>query len=82
MEGPEVDIIEKMKIAREKDKEVVKVVEEMKKAKFKVLQGNEWQIKGDLVLKEEKVYVPKDKILRVEIIQLHHDMLVTEHKER
>ena len=82
MEGPEVDIIEKMKIAREKDKEVVKVVKEMKKAKFKVLQGNEWQIKGDLVLKEEKVYVPKDKILRVEIIQLHHDMLVTEHKER
>ena len=42
MEGPEVDIIEKMKIAREKDKEVVRIVEEMKKAKVKVLQGNEW----------------------------------------
>ena len=42
IEGPEVDIIEKMKIARKKDKEVVRVVEEMKKAKVKVLQGNEW----------------------------------------
>ena len=51
-----------MKIARKKDKEVVRVVEEMKKAKVKVLQGNEWQIKGNLVLKEEKVYVPKDDI--------------------
>ena len=71
-----------MKIARKKDKEVVRVVEEMKKAKVKVLQGNEWQIKGNLVLKEEKVYVPKDTRLRVEIIQLHHDMLVAEHRER
>jgi len=31
-----------MKIVRKKDKEVVRVVREMKKAKFKVLQGNEW----------------------------------------
>ena len=27
------------------------------------------------MLKEGKVYVPKDKALRVEIIRLHHDML-------
>jgi len=27
-------------------------------------------------LKEEKVYVPKNEVLRVEIIQLHHDVLV------
>jgi len=31
------------------------------------------------VLKEEKVYVPKDEGLKVEIIQLHHDILVAEH---
>jgi len=31
------------------------------------------------VLKEEKVYVPKDEKLRVEIIRLHHDMLIAEH---
>ena len=29
--------------------------------------------------KEEKVYVPKDEALRVEIIRLHHDMPVGEH---
>jgi len=27
-----------------------------------------------LILKEGKVYVPKDEALRVEIIRLHHDM--------
>jgi len=36
-------------------------------------------MKGDLVLKKEKVYVRKNKALRVEIIQLHHDTLVAEH---
>ena len=36
----------------------------------------------DLVLKEEKVYVLKDKELRVEIIQLHHDMAIAEHGGR
>ena len=39
-----VDIIEKIKIAREKDKEVVKVVEEIKKAEVKVLREYKWQI--------------------------------------
>ena len=33
IEESEVDIIEKMKIAKEKNKEVVKVVEEIEKAK-------------------------------------------------
>ena len=33
----EVDILEKIKIARRKDKKVVRVVEEMKKARVKVL---------------------------------------------
>jgi len=31
-----------MKIARRKDKEVVMVVEEMKKTEVKILRGNEW----------------------------------------
>jgi len=43
------------------------------------LRGEEWQIKGELVLKEGKAYVSKDEALRVEIIQLHHDTLVTGH---
>ena len=32
-----------------------------------------------LVLKEGRVYVPKDEKLRVEIIQLHHDTPIEEH---
>ena len=41
---------------------------------MKGLRGEEWEIEGDLVLKKEKVYVPKDEGLRVEIIGLHHDV--------
>ena len=41
IEGPEVDIVERIKKVRSKDKEVVKVVEEIKKAGVKVLRGNE-----------------------------------------
>ena len=40
IEGPEVDIVEKIKKARSKDEDVVRVVEEMKKAGVKELQGN------------------------------------------
>ena len=68
IEGLEVDIVEKIKRARGKDEEVVRVVEEMKKAGIRTLRGKEWQLEGDLVLKEGKVYVPKDEELRVEII--------------
>ena len=42
IEGPEVDILEKIKKARGKDKEVVRVVEEMKKAGVRVLRGDKW----------------------------------------
>jgi len=32
------------------------------------------------MLKEERVYMPKDEKLRVEIIQLHHDTLIAGHE--
>ena len=79
IEEPEVDIVEKIKRARSKDEEVVRIVEEMKKAKVKELWGEEWQIKGELVIKEGKVYVPKDEELRAEIIHLYHDVLAAGH---
>ena len=47
-----------------------------------MLRGDKQQVERDLVLKEEKVYVSKDKELRVEIIWLYHDMLKAEHEER
>ena len=52
----------------------------MKKAGVKVLQGDKWQLKGDLVLKKGKIYIPKDKELRAEIIQLYHDVPAVGHR--
>ena len=72
-------IIEKIKKLEVKYNEVVKAVEEIKKAEVKVLRKNEWQIEKELVLKEEKIYVPKDKCLRLEIIQLYHNTLIVEY---
>ena len=80
IKGPKVDIVEKIRKARSKDKEVVRVVKEMKKARVKVVGEEEWQIEGDLVLKRGKVYMLKDKDLRVEIIWLHHDTPVVGHR--
>jgi len=51
----------------------------MKKTEVKVLRGEEWQIKGDLVLKKGKVYIPKNVELRAKIIWLHHNVLAAGH---
>ena len=80
IEGLEKKIVKKIKEARDKDKEVIKVVEEMKKAEVKILRDEEWQVEKGFVLKEERVHVPKDKKLRVEIIWLYHDMPIAGHE--
>ena len=54
----------------------------MKKASIKKLQEEEWQIERDLVLKKRKVYILKNEVLRMETIQLHHDIPVAEHGGR
>ena len=82
VERPEVDLVEKIKKARSKDEDVIRVVEKMKKAGVKELRRNEWKIEGDLVLKEGKVYVPKNEELRTEVIQLHHDVPAAGHGGR
>jgi len=79
VKGPEEKILKKIKEAREKDKEVIKAVEEMKKVGVRILRNNEWQIEEELVLKEGKVYVPRDEKLRLEIIWLHYDTLIAGH---
>jgi len=71
MEG--IDILDKTRKSEAKDDEVIKAVEEMKKVGVKMLRDEEWREEDGLMLKEEKVYVPKDKAFRVEIIRLHHD---------
>ena len=58
VEELEQEIIRKIKKARDKNEEVIKAVEEMKKAGVKTLRDEE-----RLVLKERRVYVPKDEKL-------------------
>ena len=77
IERAKEEIIEKIKKSEVKNDEMVKVVEEMKKARVKVLRNNKWQIEDNLMLKEGKVYVLRNKSLRLEIIQLHYDILIT-----
>ena len=79
---PEVNIMERIKRARSRDEDVIRIVEEIKKAKVKNLQENKWQMEGGLVFKEGKVYVPKDEELRAEIIYMHHDVPAAGHRGR
>ena len=82
IEGPEIEIIEKIKKARSKDKKVVRIVEEIKKAGVKLIQGKQWRIEEKLVLRERKVYVPKNEELRAEIIWLHHNVPMAGHRRK
>jgi len=82
VERPEVDLLEKIKKARSKDEDVVRIVEEMKKVGVRELRGDEWKLEENLVLKEGKVYIPKDKELRAEVIWLHHNVPAAGHGGR
>jgi len=75
-----IDILEKIRRLEAKDNEVIKAVEEIKKAGVKMLRDEEWREEDGLMLREGKVYVPKDKALRVEIIRLHYDTPMGEHE--
>jgi len=74
-----VDLLDKVRKSKARDDEVVKAVEEMKRAEVKMLRDEEWRQEDELMLKEEKVYVPKDEKLRAEVIMLHHDTPVGGH---
>ena len=74
-----VDILDRIRKSKARDDEVVKAVEEMKRARVKVLRDEEWREHEGLMLKEGKVYIPKDEKLRAEVIRLHHDMPVGGH---
>jgi len=74
-----VDLLEKVRQSRVKDDEMVKAVKEMKWAGVKMLRDEEWREVDGVIYKEGKVYVPKDNILRAEIIRLHYGMLVEGH---
>ena len=76
----EINLLEKVRQLKVKDDEVIKAVEEMKWAGVKMLGDKEQREVYSIMYKERKVYMPKDNILRVEIIRLHHDTLVGEHR--
>ena len=69
VEGLETELIEKIEKVREKDGEVVKIIEQMKIVGVKALRENEWEIEEDLVLKEGEVYIPKNEKLRTEVMR-------------
>jgi len=75
-----VDLLKKVRKSKVKDNEVVKAVEEMKQAGVKMLRDEEWREVDSIMYKEGKVYMPKDNILRAEIIRLHHDIPVGGHR--
>jgi len=54
----------------------------MKKVGVKILRGEKWQVERELMLKEGKVYVPKNEKLRIEIIWLHYNVLAAEDEEK
>jgi len=45
-----------------------------------MLRDEKWKEENGLILRDGKVYVPKDENLRAEVIQLHHDILIGEHR--
>ena len=70
--------MEKVKQLKVRDNEVVKAVKEIKQVGIKMLRDEEWR-EDSIMYKEEKVYVPKDEKLRVEIIRPHHDMPIEDY---
>ena len=82
IEGVKEEIIEKIKKSEAKNDKVINVVEEIKKARVQVLKNDEQQIENKLVLKKGKVYVPKNENLRLEIIELHYNMLIARHRRQ
>jgi len=75
-----VDLLEEIRKLEAKNDKVIKVTEEMKQARVKMLRDKEWREENRLMLRDRKVYVPRDKKLRVEVIQLHYDTPVGGHE--
>ena len=62
-----------------KDDKVIKAVEKIKQVGVKMLRDKEWREENGLILRDGKVYVPRDKKLRAEVIWLYHNTPVRGH---
>ena len=47
-----------------------------------MLRDEEWREENSLILRDGKVYMPRNEKLRVEVIQLHHDIPVEGYGEQ
>ena len=63
----EENLKERIKRVQEGDEKVVKAVEELKKARVKMLKDEEWEIENGIVMKKGRIYMPEGD-LRREII--------------
>ena len=70
-----VDLLEEVRKSKIKNDEVIKAVEEIKRAGVKMLRDEEWREVDSIMYKEGK-----DDKLRAEIIRLHYNMPVEEHR--
>jgi len=77
----EGNLKKRIKRVQEGDEKVVKVVEELKRAGIKMLKDEEWKVEDGIVMREGRIYVPEEE-LRGEIIHLHHNTPVGEHRGR
>ena len=77
----EENLKERIKRVQEGNERVVKAVKELKKAGIKTLRHKECKIEDGIVMREGRIYVPEGD-LRREIIQLHHNTPVGEHRGR
>jgi len=77
----EGNLKKRIKRVQEGDEKVVKVVEKLKRAGIKMLKDEEWEVEDGIVMREGRIYVPEEE-LRGEIIHLHHNTPVGEHRGR
>jgi len=77
----EENLKERIRKVQEGDEKVIKAVEELKKARIKILRDEEWEVEDRIVMKEGRIYMPEED-LRRKIIQLHHDTMVGGHGGR
>ena len=78
----EVDLLEKVKQSKVKDNKIIKAVEEIKQTRVKILRNEEWKEVNGVIYKEKKIYILRNKKLKAEIIQLHHNTLVEEYERQ
>ena len=80
IDGSEKETLSKIRKCTDLDKEVIKVLKNMKGEKKKSIR-DEWIEEQGLILFRGKVYVPKDEELRKEITHLHHNTSISGHPE-